>query len=46
MAVYPSLKNKVVIVTGGTKGIGQAISDALLANDALVVDDAYFPIFL
>jgi len=44
-----NLKNKVAIVTGGTKGIGRAIADALLrervsvcvsARDVEVIGDA------
>jgi NAD(P)-dependent dehydrogenase (short-subunit alcohol dehydrogenase family) len=32
-----SLSHKVAIVTGGTRGIGLAIADALLARGAAVV---------
>lgn len=37
MATYPRLRDKVVVVTGGTKGIGLATAELLVANGARVV---------
>ena len=35
-AVYPSLKNKVVLVTGGASGIGESITRAMIKQGAKV----------
>ena len=35
-AVYPSLKNKVVVVTGGASGIGESITRAMAKQGAMV----------
>jgi len=35
-AVYPSLKDKVVVVTGGGSGIGQALVEGFVSQDAKV----------
>ena len=35
-AVYPSLKNKTVLVTGGASGIGEAITCAMVKQGAKV----------
>ncbi|MDG2354405.1 MAG: SDR family NAD(P)-dependent oxidoreductase [Paracoccaceae bacterium] len=35
-AVYPSLKNKVVVVTGGASGIGESITHAMVKQGAKV----------
>ncbi len=35
-AVYPSLKNKVVVVTGGASGIGESITRAMIKQGAKV----------
>ena len=36
-AVYPSLKNRVVVVTGGASGIGEAVVEAFAMQGAQVV---------
>ena len=36
MAIYPSLRDKTVLITGGGSGIGEAITRAFLAQGARV----------
>jgi len=36
-AIYPSLKDKVVVVTGGASGIGEAVVEAFVKQQARVV---------
>jgi len=36
-AVYSSLKGKVVVVTGGARGIGEAIVEALVQQGSRVI---------
>jgi len=35
--MYPELKNKIVLVTGGTKGIGEATVRAFLEEESIVI---------
>jgi len=36
IAIYPSLKNKVVLITGGAQGIGESIVEQFIQQDSLV----------
>ena len=36
IANYPSLKNKVVLITGGAQGIGESIVEQFIQQDSLV----------
>lgn len=42
-AVYPDLEGKVAVVTGGSKGIGAATCEALVANGSRVAVNARTP---
>ena len=36
VAIYPSLKKKVVLITGGAQGIGESIVEQFIQQDSLV----------
>ena len=36
IAIYPSLKNKVVIITGGAQGIGESIVEQFIKQESKV----------
>ena len=36
IAIYPSLKNKVVIITGGAQGIGESIVEQFIKQQSKV----------
>ncbi|MGH2938422.1 MAG: SDR family NAD(P)-dependent oxidoreductase [Solirubrobacterales bacterium] len=41
--IYPDLRNRVLVITGGTKGIGLAVAHLLVANGARVVINGRSP---
>ncbi len=36
IAIYPSLKNKVVLITGGAQGIGESIVEQFIKQESKV----------